>query len=121
MDDYPYLVYSPNAETTSEGGSGGGLVIVTADTNGYPSMSAEEIAENANVGKLVVFKLTNNETNVTKYYQLSLVSTGESKIAIFTSFIVTEGEQENETTIEGDSIYVSTKEAPIVEYAYPAD
>lgn len=33
VDDYPYLVYSPNAETTSEGGSGGGA--------GFPVIEAD--------------------------------------------------------------------------------
>lgn len=123
VDDNPYIVYSPNAETTSEGGSGG-LVVVTADTGGYPSMSAEEIAENANAGKLVVFKNINNSDsyNLIGYNQLSaIVIRNNNTIAIFSNLAVNEGEEEGKTVIEGSSITVSTKETPIVVYAYLSD
>ena len=43
VDDYPYLVYSPNAETTSEGGSGGG---------GGGDTSIFRITENIETGAL---------------------------------------------------------------------
>lgn len=123
VDDNPYLVYSPKAETTSEGGSGG-VVFVTADEDGYPSMSAEEIAENANAGKLVVFKyiINSDSYNLIGYNQLSTIAIrDENTIAIFSNLAVNEGEEEGETVIEGTSITVSTKETPIVVYVYPSE
>lgn len=121
VDDNPYIVYSPNAETTSEGGSGS-LVVVTADTDGYPSMSAEEIAESVNAGNLVVFKeLVDSQDNINTYNQLCALVMGENKMALFTGLQVTEGEEEGQTVIEGSSYIISTKESPIAIYRYPSE
>ena len=49
VDDYPYLVYSHNAETTSEGGSGGGgtgFPVIEADADtGTLTVTAGELKE----------------------------------------------------------------------------
>ena len=119
VDDNPYLVYSPNAEATSEGGSGGGIniVYVTSDAeNAYPSMSAEEICESAKAGNLVIFRAVNSENNINDY-QLVHAEYGEvNQIACFTLVQIVP-----ENGITGSSIIVQSKTDAIVEIEYPSN
>lgn len=112
VDDNPYIVYSPNAETTSEGGSGG-LVVVTADADGYPSMSAEEIAENANAGKLVVYKIMQGDSSFELLY-LQNCTYGEHDAALFTNILATPD------GIKGESALIQTKTEEVTIFTYPS-
>lgn len=92
VDDNPYLVYSPNAETTSEGGSGGGgtgfPVIETNTETGALSVTAGELTEMLN-NSPVILKVAVNDNS----YWVTLASwIVDDEGYVFTGFIIISSE-----------------------------
>lgn len=112
VDDNPYLVYSPNAEATSEDGSGG-LVVITADADGYPSMSAQEIFEAVEAGNVVVYKVNQGDFGIV-LYNLETCTYGERNAASFANVIA------SPDGIRAESALIQTKTDSVMYFTYPS-
>lgn len=114
VDDNPYLVYSPKAEMTYDGNSGGaGLVVVTADTDGYPSMSAQEIFEAAEAGNVVVYKIMQGDDSF-ELLHLENCTYGEQNAALFTNVIA------SPDGIRVETVFIQTKTDEVTIFTYPS-
>ena len=97
VDDNPYLVYSPNAETTSEGGSGGGagfpVIEITDSETGALPVTAGALKTMLDASPVITFfsdtnylhwaLFLNYGINDSKYYfEATMIDSAESPMEL---------------------------------------